>query len=388
MRIAIDCRYVRERPSGIGAYVEELVDRLPALAPDATFNFWAHRLARRPLSDSPNVVETRVAPEPNALRTVLWPQRYASFDGIDVFHGPHNILPRNIRCPSVVTIHDILPLEHRKLAFVRWRQRAKRIYYVGALRRALRDATRLIVTTGVMADRLIGLFPETARRIDVVSMGVADTFRPAADRVQATKAAADVLGCEDPFLLVVGQDAPNKRHDIALAAFAEYVPEPWRLVLVQRQTRYPRLFREADRLGVAHRVSWFPHLALEDLVKLYRAAEALVQPSSYEGFGLPVLEAMACGCPVIATDLDVFREVIGSAGLLVASDDFSGLGRAMRGLLQERSQAHDLRHAGLEQARKFSWDRCARETLEVIGRGAGATIPSSLGLLDLRPVAA
>ncbi len=364
------------------------MDRLPLLAPGAVFHFWAHRLARRPLSHSSNVVETCVEPEPNALRTVLWPQRYARLDRIDVFHGPHNILPRKIPCPSVVTIHDILPLEHPELAFVRWRQRAKRIYYVQALRRALREASRLIVTTTAMADRVLDLFPETARRIDVVPMGVVGNFRPADDRRQAARDAAALLGFDDPFLLVVGQDAPNKRHDIALAVFAKYVPEPWRLVLVQRQSKHPRLFGEAHRLRVAHRVSWFQHLPQQDLVTLYRAADTLIQPSSYEGFGLPVLEAMACGCPVVATDLDVFREIIGHAGVLVSCDNISGFGNALLALLQSRRQQDELRQAGLEQAQRFSWDRCARETLHVIHSAAGATATSSLPLLDLRPVAA
>jgi glycosyltransferase involved in cell wall biosynthesis len=259
---------------------------------------------------------------------------------------------------------------------------------VQALRRALREATRLIVTTTAMADRLLGLFPETGHRLDVVPMGVADTFRPAHDRIQAAKDAALLLGFDDPFLLVVGQDEPNKRHDLALAAFAEHVPEPWRLVLVQRQTRYPRLFREACRRGVAHRVSWFPQLALENLVTLYCAADALIQPSCYEGFGLPVLEAMACGCPVVATDLAVFREVIGNAGLLVAPDDVPGFGHAIAGLLQSPGRREALSQAGLERAQKFSWDNCARQTMEVLYRAAGVAAPFSHRQLKLHPVAA
>src|SRR4051812_12053802 len=117
MRISIDCRYLRERPSGIGAYVEALVDRLPRLAPSDLFHLWAHRLARQPVSREPNVFETRILPEPNSLWPILWPERYADLDGIDLFHSAHNTLPRNIPCPSAVTIHDLLPLEHPQLSF-------------------------------------------------------------------------------------------------------------------------------------------------------------------------------------------------------------------------------------------------------------------------------
>jgi glycosyltransferase involved in cell wall biosynthesis len=388
MRIAIDCRYVRERPSGIGAYVEELVNRLPQLAPEAVFHFWAHRLARKPLSRSPNVFETRVTPEPNSLWPILWPERYASLEGIDVFHGAHNILPRNIRCPSVVTIHDILPLEHPSLSFVRWTQRPKRIYYVQALRRALREATRLIVTTSPMADRLRALFPETSSRVDVVPMGVSGVFRPAVDRCAAVEHASSLIGFREPYVLVVGHDTPNKRHDLALTAFAKHIPAPWRLVFVQRQAKHPRLLIDAIHLGVADRASWFGQIDIEHLVTLYQGAGALLQTSSYEGFGLPVLEAMACGCPVVATDLKVFREVIGNAGVLVGDDNPTGFGRALWALLESRAWREELTEAGIERARGFSWDRCARQTLEVLYHAAGETAPASLHPAELHPVAA
>src|SRR5688572_14852262 len=111
MRVAIDCRYIRERPSGIGAYVEALVDRLPALAPELTFALWAHRLAKLPLSPAPNAIDTIVRPEPNSLWTLLWPHRHASLNGVDLFHSPHTILPRELAMPTIVTVQDLLAIE-------------------------------------------------------------------------------------------------------------------------------------------------------------------------------------------------------------------------------------------------------------------------------------
>src|SRR2546423_1514789 len=107
MRIAIDARYIREKPSGIGTYVHAIVDRLPRLAPAGEFLFWAPRLARRPLSPQPNTREVTLPVGPNAPLPILWPARYASFRDVDLFHVPHNLLPRNVPCPTVVTVHDV-----------------------------------------------------------------------------------------------------------------------------------------------------------------------------------------------------------------------------------------------------------------------------------------
>src|SRR4051812_19890679 len=111
LRIAIDARYVREKPSGIGRYVQALVERLPALAPGSRFTFWAHPLAPRPLSRAANVSEVTVRSGPNSPSSALFPQREAALSEADVFHNPHNLLPRGIPCASVVTIHDLMALE-------------------------------------------------------------------------------------------------------------------------------------------------------------------------------------------------------------------------------------------------------------------------------------
>ena len=220
MRIAIDCRYIRERPSGIGAYVEALVARLPALARGDDFLFWTHRHARRPLTDASNVTEHRVPVEPNSLWTLAWPQRYASFEGVDLFHAPHNTLPRGVPCASVVTIHDLMAIERLDLAFTRWSQRIKRYYYPQAVWRGLREATRLIVTTAATANRVAALVPAARQRVAVIPMAAGPEFVPAADREAAAARAARLVGCNAPFFLVVGQDTPNKGHAFALQAFA------------------------------------------------------------------------------------------------------------------------------------------------------------------------
>lgn len=379
MRISVDCRYVRERPSGIGVYVKALVDRLPAMAPEDRFLFWAHQRARNPLTTAPNVSVTTVSIEPNSLWTLRWPHRYASFSGVDLFHNPHNILPQDISCPSVVTIHDLLPLEHPELCFIPWSQRPKRWYYVKAMWRALRESTRLIVTTTVMADRIGRLVPGGRKRTEVIPMGVGENFRPAPN---GPTRAAVLTGSDSPYFLVVGQDAPHKRHAVAVAAFARYAPKNFRLVLVQRTQTRSRLARMIHQLGLTNRLTQIPYLRTGDLVTVYQGATALIQPSFYDGFGLPLLEAMACGCPVIATEMPMFREVVGDAAIFAPLDDVDAFGRAMLSLTGNSSRRRDLSAAGIERAARFTWDRCVASTLEVYRDAVfcgGAIVPNVAG---------
>lgn len=365
MHIAVDCRYIRERPSGIGCYAQALVDRLPREAPADRFLFWAHRLAARPLSSAPNVREHTVPVEPSSLWTILWPNRHAPFDGIDVFHVLHNILPRNVACATVVTVHDLMSIELPGLHRAGWDGLVKRLYYPQSVWRALRAATRVVTTTGAMADRVLALCPQARGRTVVVPLAADEAFRPAADGGTVRRRVATLVGSENPYMVVVGQSIPTKRHAVALAAFAQGAPPPWRLVLLQRQTVGHPLAALARRLRVDDRVVWLQGLAQPDLVALLQGAGALLQPSSYEGFGLPIVEAMACGCPVVASDLPTIREVAGEAALLVRPDDVAGFARAVESIARTPTLGRELGDRGRERATVFSWDRCARETLAV-----------------------
>ena len=330
MRVAIDARYIREKPSGIGVYVQALVDRLPFDAPSDQFVFWAHRLARRPLSDAPNTTDVTIGPLPNSPLPLLWPSRYAPLDGVDVFHSPHNLLPRGLPCASVVTVQDLMSIERPGLHLQGIERVVKGLYYPQAVWRALREATRLIAPTRATADRVLALVPEAGARLTVIWLAADRAFQPAHDPDAARRRAISLVGTEAPYLIVVGANSPTKRHDVAIAAFAAGVPPPWRLVLLQRQGIHDRLMRLARQLHVADRVVWLPSVGRKDVVTLIQSAAALIQPSIYEGFGLPIIEAMACGCPVVASDIPPFREVTGGAAALVPPDEVSRLASALR----------------------------------------------------------
>jgi glycosyltransferase involved in cell wall biosynthesis len=296
---------------------------------------------------------------------VWWPEHYASLTGVDVFHSPHNLLPRNVNCASVVTIHDLMELDRPELHLQGMERWAKRFYYRAAIWRALRAATVLIAPSKATADRIRAIIPAAAARVRVILEAAGDYFRPAHDLSAARKKAASLLGGDWPYLLVVGANVPAKRHDLALEAFVAAVPPPWRLVFVQRRKKSERLMRRGHDLHVQDRLIWHDAIASQNLVALLQGASALIQPSVYEGFGLPVLEAMACGCPVICSDIPALREVTAGAAILVRPDHFESLASALRQLIAAPELRCSLAGEGLARARTFSWDRCARETLEV-----------------------
>ncbi len=363
-RFVIDARYVRSRPSGIGNYVAALTDRLPALAPDAHFRFWTHP-ERPDLAQAPNVRCVVVPAVADGLRTLLLPSVLDRLEPDDVLHFPYSLLGRGLPCPTVVTIQDLMWFEHAALVDGRpLVRRAREKFYQTGMRWAFTHATRVIATSNATADRIRAVYPASATRIRVIPLAAGPAFAAPADLQAAQREAARLVGSGAPYYIAVGKNEPYKAHDIALHAFAEAARPGELLVLVQRESSGRGIPQLARKLGVADRVRWIPPVSETNLVTLLQGATALLQPSLVEGFGLPVLEAMACGCPVIASDTPALVEVSGGAGLHARVGDAAALADQIR-RLHDGSLRDELRQRGFERARIFTWDRTAAETLEV-----------------------
>jgi glycosyltransferase involved in cell wall biosynthesis len=365
MRVAIDCRYVRERPSGIGAYVRALIDRIPQRAPDDQWLLWAHPRAPNPLSPASNVRHVTVRAQANNIPWLWFPRLWTPLDGIDLVHAPSNILARGIPCPSVVTVHDLMWLLTPEMCE---RSALKRIikspFYRDGIGRALREATRIVAISRATADAIQRVDPRAASRTEVIHHGVESRFQPPRDRAAAMKR-CEALGAKPPFLLVVGQNAPYKNQQAIVKAFAAADrPKDLSLVFVHRFAKGSALSRAVIDGGVQERVTWLEKVTDADVIALMQSAMALVQFSRVEGFGMPALEAMACGTPVIASDISVLSEVLGPAGVKVPLR-ISELADAIGKLSRDAAWRDDLSALGLERAKDFTWDVCAEKHLEI-----------------------
>jgi alpha-1,3-rhamnosyl/mannosyltransferase len=315
----------------------------------------------------------RSEPAPPYSLAELWRLALAARrDRVQVFHAPHYVCPPVLPCPAVVTIHDLIHLR-----FPPRRRRWAPLYARVMLRLAVRRAARVIAvseSTGRDLAERLGARPEQVR---VIPNGVAPQFRPAVD---PTALAADlaVLGVTPPYLLFVGNPLPHKNLPRLLDAFAGLPVDAGRLVVAGVGTAArPGVAAAVEARGLGARVRVLAPLEADVLPRLYQGATALVCPSLWEGFGLPALEAMACGTPVLAADRGGLAEVVADAGILVDPTNVDALREGMYNLAVREPLRAALRAAGLARARAFSWREAADATVgvyrEVLGEGPGAT---------------
>ena len=256
------------------------------------------------------------------------------------------VIPPGYRAPAVITVHDI--------SFERSRSYAP-LYDILAMRalvpRSIRRAKRVFTVSEYTKGEIVERYRVAPERVVVTPNGVDPIFHPDGDRAPGA-----------PYLLFVGAIQPRKDPLTAVEALARLDPE-LRLVFAGPEKHgAPAVRRRVEELGLAARVSFRGYVAREELPTLYRGAECLVFPSRYEGFGLPVLEAMASGTPVVATTATSIPEIAGDAAVLVAPGDAEALADGVRRALADRDR---LRAAGLARAGRFSWAATARRTLDV-----------------------
>ena len=263
--------------------------------------------------------------------------------------------------PTVVTVHDLIYLRVAGSAPA-WKRAGMRWW----LRRVVTRASGVICVSEHGRRDLAAFEPRVAGRLRVILNGASDAFAVAG---AAADAAADPLALPDgvrpPYLLCVATRKPHKNLEGAVDVLAKLAPHDPALTLVvvgEDGPHWRRVVARAERLGVAGRLRAYAPVADDQLRALYQAAEALLFPSTYEGFGLPPLEAMRCGTPVIASNATSIPEVTGSAALLFAPDDAAGMADAVLRLRASASLRNEIVGRGLARAAEFSWERSAEQT--------------------------
>jgi glycosyltransferase involved in cell wall biosynthesis len=282
------------------------------------------------------------------------------FPGVDLFHATDHLLPYFRRIKSVFTLHDLIFLFHPET-----HKPLNRWFLTLMMPRFLRAADAVIAVSECTKRDAVRFYGIPEEKITVIYEGVNPRFRLASP--EAIAAVRARYGLPEHFILYVGTIEPRKNLTALLEAFHHLLAtHDLRLVFVGKKGwLYEGFFRRLRELGLEDRVIFTGYVPDEDLPAIYSAADLFVFPSLYEGFGLPVLEAMACGTPVVCSNTSSLPEVAGDAALLVDPADVRALAGAMERVLTDETLRADLQARGLEQARRFSWARAAQETMQV-----------------------
>jgi glycosyltransferase involved in cell wall biosynthesis len=374
MRIGFSTSVIQRGQSGVAQYVFGLLRAFFSQGFHSSHQFVLYVLeADAALFEfALNQVQIRLVPEryrPPA-NNILWHQlklpRQARQDRLDVLHIPsYRRLLRTGPCPRVGTIHDLAPF--RVAGKYDW----QRMLYGRLLVPWLaRRQDRIIAISQNTAQDIKEFLRIAPHKVSLIYNGIShDRFFPG-NREEAKKAVAERHGLRRPFFLYVARlEHPAKNHVRLISAFEMFkaaTHSDWQLVFGGGDWHGAPAIRAAiARSSCAAEIRCLGFVADAQLPDLYRAAQALVYPSLYEGFGLPPLEAMACGCPVISSTRGALGEVVGQAAALVEPEDIHALARQLHSLANDVALGNRLRAAGFAQAAKFDWKRTALETMKV-----------------------
>ncbi|HPJ73048.1 MAG TPA: glycosyltransferase family 1 protein, partial [bacterium] len=300
-------------------------------------------------------------------RSQLGLPRWLGKEGADLYHSTNYFIPlAPSPVPMIATVHDLIPL---RFPYFTPRALKTRFNFVfrWVLRRCVRRAARIVAVSETTAADIRAFLGVEAARIEVIHNGIDPAYRPL-PRPEAAALLPPGVDASEPFVLYVGRFDPYKNVAGLVREFASFsaAAATARLVLAGHpDPRYPEAIDEISRQGLAGRVTVVDGADEAQLIALYNLARVVALPSLYEGFGLPPLEAMACGTPVIVSDRGSLPEVVGSAGMVVDPGTAGALAGALRRVWDEPALREELSARGRRRAAEFSWAATARSTREM-----------------------
>lgn len=354
------------RGAGINVYIYHLLKHLGQI--DSRHRYSVFLGERRFIDEGLKLIYTRW-PTHRPLARILWEQLLQPLAlrqaGVDLLHAMAFAGPLATPCPFVVTIYDLSFL-HYPEAFRPWNRWYLKIFTALSARRA----RRVVAISESTKRDVVKMLGVPSNRVDVAYCGVNESFHPLPAAEVANFRRERAL--PDRFLLYLGTLEPRKNVPFLIRAYGRWrsaeagIP---RLVIAgAKGWHYDQIFAEVDSLGLTGDVIFPGYIAHEELPWWYNAADLFVYPSRFEGFGLPVLEAMACGTPIITTHIASLPEVAGDAALLVSPDDETELAAAMRRVLSDETLRQEMVIKGMAHAARFSWEATARQTVDTYER--------------------
>jgi glycosyltransferase involved in cell wall biosynthesis len=363
VRIAIDARKLRDY--GIGTYVRNLLRHLARLDRTTDYVIVCHRVDEEVVSQlGPNFHALLDSSPGYSVREQVTIPADLRRAHAELFHATHYVLPPLTPCPSVVTIHDCIHLRFPQYLPHRFSYAyARSSMWVAAHRSA-----RILTVSEASKRDILSYFRIDEKKIDVIPNAIDERFwaPPAGDEVERVRQRYQL---DAPFVLYTGNIKPHKNIERLIEAFyllkKRGFEEVKLLIIGDEISKYATLRRAVHRYKLHKHVRFFGFVQDKTLAILYRLARVFVFPSLYEGFGLPPLEAMASGTPVITSRVSSLPEVVGDAALLIDPYDPEAIAEAMDRVLSDAVLRADLRERGLVRARHFSWERSIGRVREI-----------------------
>ena len=365
MQIGIITSSMDGNRAGIGSYTYNLVKNLLKTDKKNDYTLIHKYRSNNPIYRDANeiIISYPEIPLRETLgNNILLPLKLKHYK-LDLIHDPSQISPFmfNPAPTKVLTIHDLTPVifpeAHGKIhAFLQ----------NNVFPRTLKHVNSIITISNSTKNDIIRYFKITETKIKVIYNGVDDRFKVLhEDEIKSVK---EEYGIKHPFILFVGTLEPRKNIPTLLKAFYLLKKKniPHKLVIVGgKGWKYDSVYETIKSLNLQKKVIFTGYVPDEDLPKLYNAADLFVYPSLYEGFGLPPLEAMACGTPVITSNTSSLPEVVGDAGILVNPFSVEEIAGAMESILKNKSLREQMIKRGLKRSQMFSWEKCAKEVVKI-----------------------
>ncbi len=376
MRIGIDANLLLGFKRGGAQYTYNLIKNLFKLDKKNFYVLYYNFLREREKNNKiisefnlPNV-ENKIFHIPSKILNFMWntfhfPSLDSMLKKIDVFHSPFGVETVPLKkCKWIVTIHQVTPEKYRSFE-QNWQGREK-IFKM--LNEGPKKASFVITDSNQTKDCLIEGYQFQKEKIRVIPLAAGDIFQPVEDK-QLLKQRLNALGIPEKFILYSGGANWNKNLVRLIEAFGsvkQNLKIPHKLVLVgQRSWGYKEIISKAREWGLENEIIFPGYVSDEDIVYLYNGAEFFIYPSLLEGFGISAVEAMACGCPLAASDIPVFREVVQDAGIFFNPEAAEDMSQAMTQLCLDSPLRQKLSAKGLMRSKFFSWEKTAQETLKV-----------------------
>jgi len=360
MKIGIDTRELAGKKAGIGWYIYHVLSNILKL--DTKNEYFAYSCETIDFPDFSNL--TKIVIPKKGLSWHLETAKRIEKDDIELYWSISSpIVPAITKIPTIYTIHDLT-----NIFYPQYHKLKGRLIDKLFLAKAVKKTKKIIAISDATKKDIVKLFPSTKEKVYVTHLGYDKVFKPISK--SEVQSHLEKYKLSPGYVLYVGTLEPRKNIETILKAYARIdfeIQKSHPLVIAGKKGwKYENIFKTYNELKLKEKVKFLDYLDFSDLPALYNGASVFVFPSFYEGFGLPPLESMACGTPVITSNISSLPEVVGNAGILVEPLDIDNIAQNIEKILTDLSFRQQLSDSAIKQASKFSWQKTAEETLKIL----------------------